>query len=171
MKSRRRRWSGSWAYRRRRNSSSSNPAPLFEPDSPCPELYRRRSWCVGISGAACAASSHSHSAFLCCASSSSVAQCVSIGKDGAALFSGEQVTRCSSLAVEAVDTVGAGDAFLGAFVQAMRIGLPYADCLRRGCVAGSLACGARLQQVSVVVEEAEAAAAAAAAAAAGGAPP
>lgn len=98
----------------------------------------------------------------------SLSQCVSIGKEGAALFSGEKVTRCTSLSVNAVDTVGAGDAFLGAFVEAMRVGLPYTDCLRHGCVAGSLACevigaqeglpskptiDARIEQVSVFVEE------------------
>ncbi|MBR0678865.1 ribokinase [Roseomonas eburnea] len=44
-------------------------------------------------------------------------------------------------AVTVVDSTGAGDAFIGAFAAALAGGLPEAAALRRGVVAGALACG------------------------------
>ena len=42
------------------------------------------------------------------------------------------------LAVDVVDTTGAGDSFDAGFLAAMLGGLPFADCLRHAAVAGSL---------------------------------
>ncbi len=42
--------------------------------------------------------------------------------------------------VHVVDTVGAGDAFCGAFAAALDGGLDWRDAMRRGVAAGSLAC-------------------------------
>jgi ribokinase len=39
-----------------------------------------------------------------------------------------------------VDSTGAGDAFIGAFAAALAEGLDDAAALRRGVVAGALAC-------------------------------
>jgi ribokinase len=43
--------------------------------------------------------------------------------------------------VRVVDSTGAGDAFIGAYAAARAAGLPDASALRRGVVAGALACG------------------------------
>ena len=60
--------------------------------------------------------------------------------------------------VAAVDTTAAGDTFVGAFAAARDRGLSFADALRRGVVAGSLACaepGAQASMPSAVeIEEA-----------------
>ncbi len=48
--------------------------------------------------------------------------------------------RAGVLPLQALDTVGAGDAFVGAFVAAMANNTSLADCLRWGSVAGGLAC-------------------------------
>jgi len=44
-------------------------------------------------------------------------------------------------AVRVVDSTGAGDAFIGAFAAALAEGLDDAAAMRRGVVAGALACG------------------------------
>lgn len=53
-----------------------------------------------------------------------------------------------------VDTTGAGDAFLGGLASALAEGLPIAAALRRGAVAGALACG-RLGAVPSMPRRAE----------------
>jgi ribokinase len=42
--------------------------------------------------------------------------------------------------VSPIDTVGAGDAFCGAFASALDAGEPFSTALQWGSVAGSLAC-------------------------------
>ena len=65
---------------------------------------------------------------------------LTLGGDGAMAFAGGQALQAGTLAIQALDTVGAGDAFVGAYVAAMEAGLSLADCLRWGSVAGGLAC-------------------------------
>ncbi|MDD3030196.1 MAG: PfkB family carbohydrate kinase [Alphaproteobacteria bacterium] len=67
---------------------------------------------------------------------------VTLGKDGllAALLGDREMCRVPALRVEAVDTVGAGDAFVGAFVAALAAGVEPREALRHGAVGGSLAC-------------------------------
>ncbi|MBW6397713.1 ribokinase [Roseomonas sp. HJA6] len=48
--------------------------------------------------------------------------------------------HAASLPVAVVDSTGAGDAFIGAFAAALAAGLGEAASLRRGVVAGALAC-------------------------------
>ena len=55
--------------------------------------------------------------------------------------SGQTVTA-SSPPVEVVDTTGAGDAFAGVLAAALAEDVPLHEALRRGCVAGALACTA-----------------------------
>ena len=66
---------------------------------------------------------------------------VTLGEHGVvASLGGERLLRIPSLPVKAVDTVGAGDAFVGAFVAALSAGISPDIALRHGAVAGSLAC-------------------------------
>ena len=52
---------------------------------------------------------------------------------------GEQIA-VPALPVSPIDTVGAGDAFCGAFAAALDAGESFSTALRWGCVAGSLTC-------------------------------
>jgi len=65
---------------------------------------------------------------------------LTLGADGAMAFAAEQSLQAGTLPLRALDTVGAGDAFVGAFVAAMANDASLADCLRWGSVAGGLAC-------------------------------
>ncbi len=67
---------------------------------------------------------------------------VTIGEQGAAIVSdgGDRVVRVPAPTVNPVDTTGAGDAFVGAFVVGLAIGLPEEDAVRLGnsCAADSV---------------------------------
>lgn len=65
---------------------------------------------------------------------------VTLGAEGALFGSGDQRLSAPALAIEPVDTTGAGDAFCGVFAAALDAGYDTAHALRRGAVAGSLAC-------------------------------
>ncbi|MDP6343295.1 MAG: ribokinase [Alphaproteobacteria bacterium] len=65
---------------------------------------------------------------------------LTLGADGTVAFAGDGTIRATVLPIRAVDTVGAGDAFLGAFAAALHDGAGLADCLRRGNTAGGLTC-------------------------------
>jgi sugar/nucleoside kinase (ribokinase family) len=64
---------------------------------------------------------------------------VKCGADGAiAVTRDGTLTRIASLAVDAVDTTGAGDSFDAGFVAGFLAGRPVRDCLALGVAAGSL---------------------------------
>jgi ribokinase len=65
---------------------------------------------------------------------------VTLGPDGALATSGSEVIRVPALPVTAVDTTGAGDAFIGTFVAAMADGLSLEAAMKRGCAGAALAC-------------------------------
>ena len=65
---------------------------------------------------------------------------VTLGPDGALATSGEKIIRVPALPVTAVDTTGAGDAFIGTLVAALAEGLDLEAAMRRGCVGAALAC-------------------------------
>jgi ribokinase len=65
---------------------------------------------------------------------------VTLGKDGVIAIEGETAWRVPALRVEAIDSVGAGDAFCGYLAAALSEALPLDDALRLAAVAGSLAC-------------------------------
>lgn len=65
---------------------------------------------------------------------------VTLGETGALCVSGDSILTAPALAIDPVDTTGAGDAFCGVFAAALNAGLCLEVALRRGCVAGSLAC-------------------------------
>lgn len=65
---------------------------------------------------------------------------VTLGGDGVVAIDHGIVTRAMGLAIEPIDTVGAGDTFCGYFAAGMDQGLGFKQSLVRAAVAGSLAC-------------------------------
>ena len=65
---------------------------------------------------------------------------ITLGPDGAVCCGPEGLMTVSSLKIRAVDTIGAGDAFVGFLCAAMDKKLPMAEALKYAAVAGSLAC-------------------------------
>lgn len=64
---------------------------------------------------------------------------ITLGEQGAVWVSPEGQGHQGVLEVEVVDTTGAGDAFIGAVATAICEGIPLAQAVKRGCVAGALA--------------------------------
>ncbi|WP_299430305.1 ribokinase [uncultured Meiothermus sp.] len=64
---------------------------------------------------------------------------VTLGKQGVVWVGPEGSGHQPALEVEAVDTTGAGDAFIGALATALCEGKAMPDAVQRGCVAGALA--------------------------------
>lgn len=66
---------------------------------------------------------------------------VTLGGAGAAAYVGqENVISVPALPIKPVDTVGAGDSFVGGFAAAIDAGHDLGEALRRATVGGSLAC-------------------------------
>jgi len=65
---------------------------------------------------------------------------VTLGADGAIAISPEAAWRIGALAVTVLDTVGAGDAFLGVFAASLDERRDLPSSLRRASVAGAIAC-------------------------------
>jgi len=65
---------------------------------------------------------------------------VTLGADGVIAIRKGEIYRAAGLAIEPVDTVGAGDTFCGYLAASLDAGLAFKDALRRASVAGSLAC-------------------------------
>lgn len=66
---------------------------------------------------------------------------VTAGAEGAYLATSRvAVDHINAPVVGTVDTTGAGDALVGAFAAALDLGMPPLEALRRGVVAGALAC-------------------------------
>ena len=65
---------------------------------------------------------------------------VSLGSAGAAAFASDAAWRCGALAIEPVDTVGAGDAFVAGLALGLRAGAALSAMLHRASVIGGLAC-------------------------------
>ena len=64
---------------------------------------------------------------------------VTLGAEGAALVSGDDVTPFPAPRVQVVDATGAGDAFCGALAAAIDAGLKVEEAMSRAVAAGSLA--------------------------------
>ncbi len=65
---------------------------------------------------------------------------VTLGARGAFAVTEERLVRVAALPVQAVDTTGAGDAFVGVLAAALAEGRPLEDGLRRASVAAGLTC-------------------------------
>jgi len=60
------------------------------------------------------------------------------GKHGAFCLHNNELTTQKSFPVEVQDTVGAGDAFLAAFITKMLYGETWQGCLEFACATGAL---------------------------------
>lgn len=68
-----------------------------------------------------------------------VRTCVTLGQNGAALITDKgDIVRIPAPQVDAVDTTGAGDCFVGGFVHGIANGLPEEKAVALGCNAASL---------------------------------
>lgn len=65
---------------------------------------------------------------------------VTLGAQGAWAVTGRELLRVPALAVEPVDTVGAGDTFCGYLAAGLGTGLGLEEAMRQAVAAGSLAC-------------------------------
>ena len=65
---------------------------------------------------------------------------VTLGADGVIAARDSKLYRTMGLAIEPVDTVGAGDTFCGYLAAGLDQGIAFEQALRRAAVAGSLAC-------------------------------
>ena len=74
------------------------------------------------------------------AKATGIAVVVTLGAQGAVAFAAKQGWEIGALAIEPVDTTGAGDAFVGAFAAALDEGADLPTALRWGSTAGALAC-------------------------------
>jgi ribokinase len=74
---------------------------------------------------------------------------VTLGADGVVGWQGGVRRRLEPPKVEVVDTVAAGDSFVGAFAAALDAGYGFSGALQRGLAAGSLACTVAGAQPSV----------------------
>lgn len=61
---------------------------------------------------------------------------VSLGEQGAVLKAGEEIYYAKGIDVRVLDSVGAGDAFAGAFVANREMGMDIRKALCYGCIAG-----------------------------------
>ncbi|MDD3021075.1 MAG: ribokinase [Alphaproteobacteria bacterium] len=69
-----------------------------------------------------------------------VSTIVTLGGDGAICCHDGKIMKVSALKVKAVDTIGAGDAFVGYFCAALDKGQTIESALSAASIAGSLAC-------------------------------
>ncbi|MET3599872.1 ribokinase [Martelella mangrovi] len=65
---------------------------------------------------------------------------VTLGGEGAIAIENGRFFSASGLAIEPIDTVGAGDTFCGYLAAGLDAGLSLSDAMHRAAVAGSLAC-------------------------------
>ncbi|MBN9304855.1 MAG: ribokinase [Devosia sp. 67-54] len=65
---------------------------------------------------------------------------VTLGPDGAVAATPDDIIAVPALPVEPVDTVGAGDTFVGYLAAGLDAGLDLAAAMRRAAIAASLAC-------------------------------
>lgn len=115
-----------------------NPAPAAPIE---PALLGVTDWLVpnegeleSLAGAPIAADDAALAAY---ASDAGVGLVVTLGPAGAALVEAGTTARLAAARVEAIDTTGAGDAFVGAFAVGLAVGLSARDAVRLGIACAS----------------------------------
>lgn len=78
-----------------------------------------------------------------------IACIVTLGAEGLVGWHGGVRRRLEAPQVDVVDTVAAGDSFVGAFAAALSAGYGFSGALQRGLAAGSLACTSPGAQPSI----------------------
>lgn len=68
---------------------------------------------------------------------------LTLGARGSVAFDGDTVTRVAALPIVPIDTVGAGDTFVGVLAASLEAGEPLASAMQYASVAASLACTVR----------------------------
>jgi ribokinase len=68
---------------------------------------------------------------------------LTLGARGAVAFNSDTVARVAALPIVPVDTVGAGDTFVGVLAASIEAGKPLSSAMRHAAVAASLACTVR----------------------------
>lgn len=63
-----------------------------------------------------------------------------LGPDGAICCTNDRIVTVTALKIKPLDTIGAGDAFVGYFCAGLEINLGLEQCLKNAAIAGSLAC-------------------------------
>lgn len=86
------------------------------------------------------ATAPSHEAIQSVSRALSTSVIVTLGAKGIRAVHNAEVVHQPALPIEPVDTVGAGDAFAGAFAAALDAGQSFRDALKYGAVAGALTC-------------------------------
>jgi len=79
---------------------------------------------------------------------------VTLGGQGALAVEDGQLWRAEAMAIDPVDTTGAGDAFTGILAAGIDAGLPLPESLHRASVGAALACLALGAQESLPTEQA-----------------
>jgi ribokinase len=79
---------------------------------------------------------------------------LTLGARGSIAFEGGETLRVAALPVVPVDTVGAGDTFVGVLAASIGAGEPLVSSLNHASVAASLACLVRGAQPSAPDREA-----------------
>ncbi len=135
----------SWALARRAVARGAAVVLNLAPAGPVPaELLRAIDWLVVNEGeAAELARAESLGADLDAAGLAKalgIGVVITLGAEGIDASRGETSWRIPALAITPVDTVGAGDAAVGAFAAALDRGLDPGEALRWASVAGGLAC-------------------------------
>lgn len=78
---------------------------------------------------------------------------VTLGPEGAVCCGADGLMTVPSLKITPVDTIGAGDAFVGYLCASLDKGQPMSDALRYAAVAGSLACTKMGAQIAIPYPE------------------
>jgi 2-dehydro-3-deoxygluconokinase len=65
---------------------------------------------------------------------------IKLGPDGATAITKTESVRVPAVKIQAVDTVGAGDAFVAGYLSAQLDGEPLAACVERGVTVGAFVC-------------------------------
>ncbi|GGF22655.1 fructokinase [Hymenobacter cavernae] len=81
------------------------------------------------------------------------AVCVTLGAEGALLYTNGQLHRSAGFPIEVKDTIGSGDAFLAALLTGWQAGLSPTECLHRACATGALV--ATHQGATPIISEAD----------------